>query len=176
MRHTLVTFAAAGCLLVVQLGILIGCAATTSKSAPASASPSASTNATGASMDLGNFSVSLTVKNLAASKEFYEKLGFKMVGGDGKGYAIMQNPTSTIGLFQGMFEKNMLTFNPGWDRACNTLAEFTDVRELQKNLIAKGITPTAPIDPKAPANDPVSFVVTDPDGNPILFDQHTTKK
>lgn len=127
-------------------------------------------------MELGNFSVSLTVKNLAASKEFYEKLGFKMSGGNGKSYAIMQNATATIGLYQGMFEKNMLTFNPGWDRACNTLPDFTDVRDLQKDLIAKGITPTAPIDPKAPATGPAYFVVTDPDGNPILFDQHTSKK
>lgn len=152
---------------------LYGCASSSSSNPPvATQSP----NAKGATMDLGNFSVSLNVKNLTASREFYEKLGFKMVGGDGKGYAIMQNPSSTIGLFQGMFEKNMLTFNPGWDRACNTLPEFTDVRDLQKSLIAKGITPTAPIDSKAPAAGPAYFVVTDPDGNPILFDQHTTKK
>lgn len=127
-------------------------------------------------MELGNFSVSLTVKNLAASREFYEKLGFKMSGGNGKSYVIMQNATATIGLYQGMFEKNMLTFNPGWDRSCNTLSDFADVRELQKTLISRGITPTASIDPKAEAaSGPAYFMIADPDGNPILFDQHTTK-
>ena len=90
-------------------------------------------------MRLGNFSVSLAVKDLKASREFYEKLGFGVVGGDGAHYSILQNETSTIGLFQGMFDKNILTFNPGWDRACATLPEFDDVRDIQRTLTSRGI-------------------------------------
>jgi catechol 2,3-dioxygenase-like lactoylglutathione lyase family enzyme len=122
-------------------------------------------------MTLGNFSVSLAVKDLTASKAFYQKLGFEPVGGDGEHWVILQNGTTTVGLFHGMFEKNLLTFNPGWDHKCNTLAEFTDVRELQRRLRAQGIEPVTPIDEAAKAG-PASFVVVDPDGNPILFDQH----
>ncbi|MBL8880412.1 MAG: VOC family protein [Phycisphaerales bacterium] len=120
---------------------------------------------------LGNFSVSLTVKDLAASRAFYEKLGFRQVGGSDKArYLIMQNETATIGLYQGMFEKNMLTFNPGWDRNCNTLADFDDVRALQKTLKARGITPTTSADENT--SGPASLMLIDPDGNPILIDQH----
>ncbi len=97
-------------------------------------------------MTLGNFSVSLAVKDLAASRAFYEKLGFSAVGGDGEHYSIMQNDTATIGLFQGMFEGNILTFNPGWDRACNTLSTFDDVREIQRRLKAQGIKPVTEAD------------------------------
>lgn len=121
-------------------------------------------------MSLGNFSVSLAVKDLAASRSFYERLGFEVCGGNGTSWAILQNDTATIGLFQGMFERNILTFNPGWDRACNTLPEFADVRELQRRLRASGIEPVTAADDAT--TGPASFVVVDPDGNPILFDQH----
>lgn len=122
-------------------------------------------------IDLGNFSVSLTVKDLAASRAFYEALGFAVVGGDAQqNWLILQNGAATIGLFQGMFERNILTFNPGWDAACNKLPEFTDVRELQRRLRARGIEPTTPADETT--TGPASFVVVDPDGNPVLVDQH----
>lgn len=124
-------------------------------------------------MRLGNFSVSLAVKDLAASRAFYEKLGFSLVGGDEKGYVILQNETSTIGLFQGMFDRNILTFNPGWDRNTNTLADFDDVRELQERVRAQGIEPVVSADPDS--TGPASFVIVDPDGNPILIDQHVAK-
>ena len=91
-------------------------------------------------MRLGNFSISLAVKDLAVSKAFYEKLGFSSIGGDNKKWSIMQNETSTIGLFQGMFDKNMLTFNPGWDRKCATLPDFDDVRDIQRKLASQGLT------------------------------------
>lgn len=122
------------------------------------------------SVDLGNFSVSLAVKDLAASRAFYEKLGMKAVGGDGKGYLIMQNETATIGLFQGMFEMNILTFNPGWDRSCATLPAFTDVRALQREFEARGLTMSVKADPAS--EGPASIMLVDPDGNPILIDQH----
>ncbi len=126
-------------------------------------------------MQLGNFSVSLTVKDLAASRAFYEKLGFKATGGsDKQNYLIMQNQTSTIGLFQGMFERNIMTFNPGWDRDCNTLASFDDVRDIQRELKARGLTLTVSAD-EASAG-PASLMLIDPDGNPILVDQHVPRK
>jgi catechol 2,3-dioxygenase-like lactoylglutathione lyase family enzyme len=125
-------------------------------------------------MRLGNFSVSLAVKDIAASREFYEKLGFKVFGGDqAQGWLILQNETATIGLFQGMFEKNMLTFNPGWDRAANTLAEFDDVREIQRRLKEQGVALASEADPEG--TGPGSLVVVDPDGNPVLIDQHVAK-
>lgn len=124
-------------------------------------------------MRLGNFSVSLLVKDLATSRAFYEKLGFRMVGGNGKKYAIMQNDASTVGLFEGFIEKNTLTYNPGWDRACKTLEEFDDVRDLQKRVRAAGIEVLKPSDEAG--TGPASFVVIDPDGNPILVDQHVPK-
>lgn len=121
-------------------------------------------------MRLGNFSVSLAVKDHAASKAFYEKLGFKSVGGDGKNWSIMQNETSTIGLFQGMFDKNILTYNPGWDRNCKTLTDFDDVREIQRRLIKQGFTLAAKADESTAG--PASLTFVDPDGNMILVDQH----
>jgi len=115
-------------------------------------------------MELGAFSVSLNVKNLDLSKKFYEKLGFSVFGGDAsQNWLIMKSGDHVIGLFQGMFEKNSLTFNPGWDQSANKLDSFTDVSELRKKIEAAGI--------KAEGVDK-SFSVTDPDGNPILFDQH----
>lgn len=122
-------------------------------------------------LPLGNFSVSLAVKNLEASRAFYQKLGFEVFGGDpSQNWLILQNGSATVGLFQDMFERNMLTFNPGWDSAGNTLAEFTDVRELQRRVKLAGIAPTAEADESG--NGPASFMVIDPDGNPILIDQH----
>jgi catechol 2,3-dioxygenase-like lactoylglutathione lyase family enzyme len=122
-------------------------------------------------MILGNFSVSLAVKDLAASRAFYQKLGFEVRGGDpAQNWLILQSGTTTIGLFQGMFERNLLTFNPGWDNACNTLPDFTDVRELQRRLRAVGIEPATAADEST--TGPASFMVVDPDGNPILVDQH----
>lgn len=122
-------------------------------------------------MTLGNFSVSLAVKDLEASRAFYQKLGFEVRGGDpAQNWLILQNGTATIGLFQGMFERNILTFNPGWDRAANTLPDFTDVRELQRRLRALGIEPATAADEST--TGPASFVIVDPDGNPIFVDQH----
>jgi catechol 2,3-dioxygenase-like lactoylglutathione lyase family enzyme len=125
-------------------------------------------------MRLGNFSVSLAVKDIAASRAFYEKLGFRVFGGDqAQNWLILQNETATIGLFQGMFDKNLLTFNPGWDRACNTLPDFDDVRELQRRMKAQGLTLASEAD-EATAG-PASLMLIDPDGNPILVDQHVAK-
>ncbi len=125
-------------------------------------------------MQLGNFSVSLAVKDLAASRAFYEKLGFRVFGGDENSkWLIMQNDTATIGLFQGMFEKNILTFNPGWDRSAKTLPAFEDVRDIQIRLKAQGIEFAIAADENT--TGPASFVITDPDGNPILVDQHVAK-
>jgi len=122
-------------------------------------------------MELGAFSVSLSVKDLATSKAFYEKLGFSEFAGDmSKNYLIMKNGDHVIGLFQGMFEQNILTFNPGWDQSAQKLANFTDVRELQRELKAKGVKFEVEADEST--TGPASFVLLDPDGNPILVDQH----
>ena len=122
-------------------------------------------------LPLGNFSVSLAVKDLAASRSFYEKLGFHVWGGDpAQNWLILQNGSATIGLFQGMFERNVLTFNPGWDSSGNTLPEFTDVRELQRRMKLAGITPAS--EAGESTQGPASLMVIDPDGNPILVDQH----
>ncbi len=122
-------------------------------------------------MNLGAFSVSLAVKDLDASKTFYEKLGFEVFTGDAsQNWLIMKNGDHVIGLFQGMFEKNILTFNPGWDSDARKLEDFTDVRELQRQLKAKGVDFVTEADEST--TGPASFVVQDPDGNPILFDQH----
>ena len=119
---------------------------------------------------LGNFSVSLTVRDIHASKTFYEKLGFTQVHGDtGQRWAIMKNGAVKIGLFQGMFDRNILTFNPGWDVDGNPVASFEDVRAIQRRLRAAGIEAGTEI---TSASGPANFVITDPDGNPILFDQH----
>ncbi len=127
-------------------------------------------HATTSSFDLGAFSVSLAVRDLASSRAFYEKLGFVAVAGDGSGWQILRNGDCNLGLFQGMFEKNMLTFNPGWSHTAAPLPEFTDVRELQRRLEAKGVTLTTRADPAT--TGPASFVLADPDGNVILVDQH----
>ncbi len=122
-------------------------------------------------MNLGNFSVSLAVKDLTASHAFYDKLGFVVIGGDAsQNWLILRNGMVIVGLFQGMFERNMLTFNPGWDADCKTLPDFTDVRELQRRLRAQGIEPQTPADEAG--SGPASFIVIDPDGNPVLVDQH----
>ncbi|MEO6564688.1 MAG: VOC family protein [Casimicrobiaceae bacterium] len=122
-------------------------------------------------MQLGAFSISLAVKDIVASRAFYEKFGFKVFGGDvSQSWLILKNGDHLIGLFQGMFEKNTLTFNPGWDSDARTLREFTDVRELQRQLKEQGVKLVAEAD--AQTNGPASFIAIDPDGNPILVDQH----
>ncbi len=123
-------------------------------------------------MELGAFSISLTVKDIAVSRAFYEKLGFEVFGGDAsQNWLIMKNSDDhIIGLFQGMFEKNILTFNPGWDQSRNTLDSFSDVRELQRQLKARGLDIVN--EAGEHTTGPESFVVIDPDGNPILIDQH----
>jgi catechol 2,3-dioxygenase-like lactoylglutathione lyase family enzyme len=123
---------------------------------------------------LGNFSVSLTVKDIKASKAFYEKLDFKQVSGKlEQNWVVLQNGTTTIGLFQGMFEKNSLTFNPGWDHEKKTLKDFQDVRELQGILKQRGLKLQTEADEAT--DGPASFTLVDPDGNPILVDQHVAK-
>jgi len=124
-------------------------------------------------MNLGNFSVSLAVKDLATSRAFYEKLGLRVFAGDGKSWLILQNETSTIGLFQGMLERNTLTFNPGWDRSATTLQAFDDVREIQRKLTDRGVAIATRADEAG--TGPASIVVHDPDGNPILIDQHVPR-
>jgi catechol 2,3-dioxygenase-like lactoylglutathione lyase family enzyme len=122
-------------------------------------------------MELGAFSISLAVKDLEASRAFYEKFGFEVHGGDAaQNWLIMRNGTHVIGLFQGMFEKNILTFNPGWDQSANALESFTDVREIQRRLKEQGVEMNTEADETT--TGPASFVTTDPDGNPILVDQH----
>jgi len=122
-------------------------------------------------MELGAFSVSLSVKDIKASQVFYEKLGFQAIGGDvTQNWLILKNGAHVIGLFQGMFEKNILTFNPGWDQDGNTLASFTDIRDLQNKLKADGVEIEQEVDEGS--NGPASFIIQDPDGNPILIDQH----
>jgi catechol-2,3-dioxygenase len=122
-------------------------------------------------MKLGAFSVSLSVKDINVSKEFYENLGFKVFAGDmEKKYLIMKNENSLIGLFQGMFEGNILTFNPGWDENAKNIEKFEDVREIQKHLKNKNIKLTTEADENT--SGPASLMVTDPDGNVILIDQH----
>jgi hypothetical protein len=122
-------------------------------------------------MRLGNFSVSLAVKDIQSYRAFYEKLGFRAIGGNAaQNWLILQNATCTIGLFQGMFEKNTLTFNPGWDNVCNTLPEFDDVRDIQTALKNQGVSLLSEVD--VSSTDPGSFLVLDPDGNPVLVDQH----
>ena len=122
-------------------------------------------------MNLGAFSISLAVKDLVASKAFYETLGFEAYAGEmERNYLIMKNGDHIIGLFQGMFENNILTFNPGWDQDAKQLDSYTDVRELQKELKAKGVDFATEADEST--TGPASFVIIDPDGNPILVDQH----
>jgi len=121
-------------------------------------------------MKLGAFSVSLSVKDLEKSKAFYETLGFEVFAGDKKSYVIMKNGQSLIGLFEGMFEGNILTFNPGWNQEAQTLDSYDDVREIQKAVKDKGYS----LDKEADegSNGPASFMVKDPDGNMVMIDQH----
>lgn len=120
---------------------------------------------------LGQFSISLAVKDLAASRTFYEKLGFSVFGGNAEHhYLIMKQGQTLIGLFQGMFDKNILTFNPGWNADAQNVDPFTDVREWQRRLQAAGLTPIEQADPSG--SGPAHFTLEDPDGNPILIDQH----
>ncbi len=122
-------------------------------------------------MELGNFSVSLAVKDIKVSLAFYEKLGFKPVGGKlDQNWVVLQNGSTKIGLFQGMFPKNLMTFNPGWSQDRMALERFQDVRELQRSLKARGLTMAVEADETT--QGPAHFVVTDPDGNELLFDQH----
>lgn len=122
-------------------------------------------------MDLGAFSVSLAVKDLAASRTFYETLGFEAFHGDAaQGWLIMKNRDAVIGLFQGMFERNVLTFNPGWDGSAQPVDPFTDVREIQRRLRAAGVAFDQEADEST--SGPASVILTDPDGNPIFIDQH----
>lgn len=122
-------------------------------------------------MQLGAFSISLAVKDIEASKVFYEKLGFTVFGGDQtQNWLIMKNGDHLIGLFQGMFDKNILTFNPGWDHDAKKLESFTDVRDLQRQLKARGLSLLTEADENSAG--PASFTVVDPDGNMILVDQH----
>jgi catechol 2,3-dioxygenase-like lactoylglutathione lyase family enzyme len=122
-------------------------------------------------MELGAFSISLAVKDIAASRAFYEKFGFKVFAGDAsQHWLILKNGPHAIGLFQGMFEQNILTFNPGWDSNASKLNTFTDVRDLQRQLKAQGVQLTTEADETS--SGPASFTTLDPDGNPILVDQH----
>jgi catechol 2,3-dioxygenase-like lactoylglutathione lyase family enzyme len=122
-------------------------------------------------MDLGAFSLSLAVKNLQVSKAFYEKLGFRVFGGNAEeNWLIMKNGDHVIGLFQGMFDKNILTFNPGWNQNAELIDGYTDVREIQRKLKERGVAFESEADEKTAG--PGSFMVVDPDGNPILVDQH----
>jgi hypothetical protein len=122
-------------------------------------------------MNLGAFSISLVVKDITASRDFYQKLGFSVFGGDiAQNWLIMKNGGQVIGLFQGMFEKNMLTFNPGWDQNANPIEEFTDIRELQHQLKAQQVELASEVAENT--EGPGSFLVMDPDGKPILIDQH----
>ena len=122
-------------------------------------------------MELGAFSISLAVKNIEASRAFYEKFGFELVGGDAsQNWLILRNSGHTIGLFQGMFERNTLTFNPGWDDNAAQVETFTDIRDLQRQLKALGVELLTEADEAS--TGPASFIAVDPDGNPILVDQH----
>ena len=121
-------------------------------------------------MDLGAFSVSLAVEDLNASRAFYEKLGFTVFAGDGEHYQMMRNGETIIGLFQGLFEDDILTFNPGWNQRCESREGFTDVREIAEALRAEGLELLQ--ESLDGDSGPGSFVVVDPDGNPVLVDQH----
>jgi catechol 2,3-dioxygenase-like lactoylglutathione lyase family enzyme len=152
--------------------LALGAATITASSAPADEEQGSN------SMQLGNFSVSLAVKDLQASRAFYEKLGFSKFGGEeAQNWLVLRNGTDqgtvTIGLFQGMFENNIMTFNPGWDHSANTLEEFQDVRDIQAVLKERGITLTTETDPDA--DGPASRVFEDPDGNTIYIDQHVPR-
>ena len=149
-------------IVVGALGLIATADATTARSTPATQEKT---------MELGNFSVSLAVKDIRASMAFYEKFDFKVVGGKlEQNWIVLQNGSARIGLFQGMFDKNIMTFNPGWTKDKETMADFEDVRELQRNLKARGLTMATEADETT--DGPAHFMVTDPDGNTLLFDQH----
>lgn len=153
---------------VFALCFLGGCAASP---ATQSAHPRSGEAIGDQAMRLGNFSVSLAVKDIAASRAFYEKLGFAVVAGDqSRNWLVLQSGNARIGLFQGHIPRNTLTFNPGWDGDKNTLTDFEDVRELQKIFRARGLEPAPAADESG--SGPAYLMLTDPDGNPILFDQH----
>ena len=122
-------------------------------------------------MDLGVFSLSLAVKDMAASRDFYSKLGFEMIAGDGETWTIVANQSTVVGLFQGMFESNILTFAPGWKGLGESVDEFTDIRQLGDEFRAQGLEPGGDTTGDTPSG-PASFTLVDPDGNAILFDQH----
>lgn len=122
-------------------------------------------------MELGAFSISLNVKDIQASKNFYEKLGFEVFAGDAsQNWLILKNNDVVIGIFQGMLEKNTLTFNPGWDKNATQLDKYTDIRDIQRHLKAQNVELLSQVDESAAG--PANFIILDPDGNPILFDQH----
>jgi catechol 2,3-dioxygenase-like lactoylglutathione lyase family enzyme len=147
---------------LASIAIVASAATTATPSTPASEKQT---------MDLGNFSVSLNVKDIKASKAFYEKLDFKVVAGKlEQNWIVLQSGNARIGLFQGMFDKNIMTFNPGWSKDKETLKDFQDVRELQRTLKARGLTIAPEADEKT--DGPAYFQITDPDGNTLLFDQH----
>jgi catechol 2,3-dioxygenase-like lactoylglutathione lyase family enzyme len=161
-------------LIPCLLACVLASCTTTREEPAAQADPAATPPADASRSTLGNFSVSLSVKDLAASRAFYESLGFRSFGGDpANGWLILQNETATIGLFQGMFEGNLLTFNPGWDRSAHTLPHFADVRELQQLFKSRGLKPTTEADESS--SGPASFMLKDPDGNVILVDQHVPR-
>lgn len=151
-----------------------GCAANKPAKSTTAHKPAPQANKDLPTMQLGNFSVSLAVKDIAASRAFYEKLGFVAVSGDqSQNWLVLKNENTKIGLFQGMFPRNTLTFNPGWDSDKNTLPNFQDVRELQAALKSKGLAPEPAADEAT--SGPAYFMLMDPDGNPILFDQHVDR-
>jgi catechol 2,3-dioxygenase-like lactoylglutathione lyase family enzyme len=152
----------AAALVVVAIGAVVAAGSTSRADAPKEQG-----------VELGNFSVSLAVKDLPASRAFYEKLGFRSAMGDAKHWLILQNGACTIGLFQGMLERNTLTFNPGWTSSAKPLEKFQDVRDIQRVLKERGLTPTLEAD--AASTGPASLIVTDPDGNPVLIDQHVPR-
>ena len=154
------------------LPILLACGLVAAT--PSTSSPQGEQAKTDDPVDLGNFSVSLAVKDIKASKAFYEKLGFVQVSGKlEQNWVVLKSGTTKIGLFQGMFEKNSLTFNPGWDSDRNTPKDFQDVRELQRILMQRGVELQKKADEST--DGPAFFTLVDPDGNPILVDQHVPK-
>jgi predicted enzyme related to lactoylglutathione lyase len=159
-------------MLLIALAFLASCSASKSRESKATATASVSEAPPNPeNMKVGAFSMSLSVKDLKVSKEFYENLGFTVKGGGmEQNYLIMKNGNALIGIFQGMFDNNILTFNPGWDESGNNVAQFEDVREIQKLLKAKGVKIDAEVDETT--SGPGFIMLTDPDGNAILFDQH----
>jgi len=153
------------------IGLLVGVLVTTATCV--AITPAADQTKGDGAVRLGNFSVILAVKDLAASRAFYEKLGFRAVAGTADHYFILQNDTSTIGLFQGMFEKNILTYNPGWDRTTATLSDLDDVRDIQRTLLSRGLKLATNADESS--TGPASITLYDPDGNQITIDQHVSR-